>query len=210
MSSHRWLTFLLGSQTDSQSPALLNFFLLMVVFVLQWLSFHWETLIILLSVSIDFQSKSQQDVPFYHAAYEYSRVDWDSLHDHLRDVPWEDIFKLGASAAASEFCERLQVRIDVYIPHCMYQVKPNSSPWFSASCAATIVHRNRFFCLYQNNKPSESKVKFRQARKRCKRVLEAVKFAYANKTKESITSQKLGPWNFDDLPSFLALHPVPK
>ena len=99
MSSHRWLTFLLGSQTDSQSPALLNFFLLMVVFVLQWLSFHWETLIILLSVSIDFQSKSQQDAPFYHAAYEYSRVDWDSLHDHLRDVPWEDIFKLIASAA---------------------------------------------------------------------------------------------------------------
>ena len=26
-------------------------------------------------------------------------------HDHLRDVPWEDIFNLGGSAAASEFCE---------------------------------------------------------------------------------------------------------
>ena len=61
---HRWLTFLLGSQTDSQSPALLNFFLLMVVFVLQRLSFIWETLIILLSVSIDFQSKSQHNAHF--------------------------------------------------------------------------------------------------------------------------------------------------
>ena len=52
----------------------------------------------------------------------------DGLCDHLRDVPWEDIFKLGASAAASEFCEWLQVGIDGYIPHRKYQVKPHSSP----------------------------------------------------------------------------------
>ena len=38
-------------------------------------------------------------------AYDYSRADWDGLRDHLRDVPWEDIFKLDASAAANEFCE---------------------------------------------------------------------------------------------------------
>ena len=25
--------------------------------------------------------------------------------NHLRDVPWEDIFKFGASVATSEFCE---------------------------------------------------------------------------------------------------------
>ena len=37
--------------------------------------------------------------------------------------------------------------------------------------------------LYQQNKSSESKVKFRQASNYCKRVLEAVKFAYATKTK---------------------------
>ena len=112
------------------------------------------------------------------------------------DVPWEDIFKLSASAAASEFCEWVQVGIDVYIPHRKYQVKPHSSPWFSAACAAAIVHRNHFFCLYQQNKSSESKVKFRQASNRCKRVLEAAKLAYATKTKESIISQKLGSWNF--------------
>ena len=45
--------------------------------------------------------------------------------DHLRDVPWEDIFKLGASADASEFCEWIQVGTDVYIPHRKYQVKPH-------------------------------------------------------------------------------------
>ena len=114
----------------------------------------------------------------------------------MREVPWEDIFKLGASAAASEFCEWVQVGIDVYVPHRKYQVKPHSSPWFSAACAAAIVHRNHFFRLYQREKSSDSKVKFRQASNRCKRVLEAAKLAYAYKTKESITSQKLGSHDF--------------
>ena len=50
--------------------------------------------------------------------------------------------------------------------------------------------------MYQQNKSSESKVKFRQASNRCKRVLEAAKLAYANKTKESITSQKLRSRDF--------------
>ena len=114
----------------------------------------------------------------------------------MRDVSWEDIFKLGASAAASEFCEWVQVGIDVYIPHRKYQVKPHSSPWFSAACAAAIVHRNHFFRLYQKDKSSDSEVKFRQASNRCKRVLEAAKLAYANKIKESVTSQKLGSRDF--------------
>ena len=35
--------------------------------------------------------------------------------DHLTDVPWEDIFKLSASAAGNEFCEWVQVGIVVYI-----------------------------------------------------------------------------------------------
>ena len=108
----------------------------------------------------------------------------------MRDVPWEDIFKPSASAAASEFCEWVQVEIYVYIPHHKYQVKPHSSPWFSTACAAAIFHRNQFLPLYQQNKSSESKVKFKQASNPCKRVLEAATLAYA------ITSQKLGSWDF--------------
>ena len=77
-----------------------------------------------------------------------------------------------------------------------YQVKPHSSSWFSAACAPAIVHINHFFRLYQNNKSFDSKVKFRQASNRCKKALEAAKLAYANKTKESTTSQKLGPCDF--------------
>ena len=151
---------------------------------------------IVVSVSIDFPINSKQDALFHCIAYDCSCADWDGLHNHLRDVPWKDIFKLGASAAASEFCEWVQVGIDVYIPHRKYQVKPHSSPWFSAACAAAIVHRNHFFRLYQREKSSDSKVKFRQASNHCKRVFEAAKLGSATKTKESITSQKCGFWDF--------------
>ena len=72
---------------------------------------------------------------------------------------------------------------------------PHSSPWFSAACAAAIIDRNYFFCLYQQNRSSGSKGKFRQA-SNCERVLEAARLVYANKSKESITSQKLASWNF--------------
>ena len=106
---------------------------------------------VVVSVSIDFLSNSKQDNALFHCiAYDYPFADWDNLHDHLRDILWEDIFKFGASAAASEFCEWVQVGTDVYIPHRKYQVKPHSSPWFSAACAAAIVHRNHFFRLYQH------------------------------------------------------------
>ena len=107
---------------------------------------------VVVSVSIDFTT----DASFHRIAYDYCRANWDGLSDHLRDVPWEHIFKIGASAAASEFCEWVQVVIDVYILHRKYQVKPHSSPWFSAACAAAIVHRNHFFRLCQREK-SDSK-----------------------------------------------------
>ena len=109
---------------------------------------------IVVSVSIDFPSKTQWDAPFHHIAYDYSCAEWSGLQNHLRDAPWKDIFKLGASAAASEFCAWVQVGIDVSIPHRKYQVKPHPSPRFSAACASAIAHRNHFFCLYQKDKSS--------------------------------------------------------
>ena len=86
---------------------------------------------------------------FHCIVYDYSCADWDGIHDHLRDVPQENIFKISASAATIEFCEKLRVGLI-----------------------------------------------YRQASNRCKRVLEADKLAYANKTKESITPQKLGSHDF--------------
>ena len=50
--------------------------------------------------------------------------------------------------------------------------------------------------MYQQNKSSESKVKFCQTSDCSKKVLEGAKLGYATKTKEFITSQKLGSWDF--------------
>ena len=134
----RWLTFLLRSQIVIPTVLLfLDFlFLLTLVFVLPWLSLHWEFLIMLLpQFPLTFHQNLQQDTPFHPIAYDYSRADWDSLCDHLRDVPWEGIFKLSASAATGEFCEWVQVGIDLYIAHRKYQVKlPFISMVFSCLC----------------------------------------------------------------------------
>ena len=120
---------------DSHSSALLDLFISSDASICSTIAFAslGNSDHVVVSVSIDFPTNSQQDVPFHRITYDYSHADCDGLHDHLRDVPWEDIFKLGASAAASEFCQWVQVGIDVYIPHRKYQVKPHSSPWFSAA-----------------------------------------------------------------------------
>ena len=126
-----WLTFLLGSQAMILPVLLFWIYLFLVlVFVLQWLSDH-----VVVSVSIHFPLNSQLVASFHHIAYDYSFADWDGFLDHLTDGPWEDIFKLSASTAASEFFEWIQVGIDVYIPHHKYQVKSPTSPLFSVACA---------------------------------------------------------------------------
>ena len=46
----------------------------------------------------------------------YLCAKWGGLHDHLRDGPWRNIFKIYASAAASELCEWIQFGIDFFQP----------------------------------------------------------------------------------------------
>ena len=126
---------------DSHSPALSEFFLSSDAGVCSTMAFPplENSDHVVVSVSIHFLSNLQQDVLFYCIAYDYSCADWDGLSDHLRDIPWEAIFQLGASVTASKFCVWVQVR--------KYQVKPHSSPLFSAAFAAAIAHRNHFFHL---------------------------------------------------------------
>ena len=64
-----------------------------------WLTYFGKTYRPGVSVSIDLPTSSKRDTVFHGIAYDYSRADWDGLRNHLRDVPWEDIFKLSASAA---------------------------------------------------------------------------------------------------------------
>ena len=49
---------------------------------------------VVVSISIDFPSNSKWVALFHYIVCDYSCVDWDGRCDHLRDVLWEDIFKL--------------------------------------------------------------------------------------------------------------------
>ena len=133
---------------DSHSPALLDWFISSEAIIVSTTAFPvlGNSDHVVISVSIDFPSNSKWDAPFHRIAY--PRAESDSFCDHFKDVSWEDIFKLGASAAY-EFCEWVQFKIDVYIPQRKYQVKPHSSLWFSSACAASVVHKNHLFHLYQ-------------------------------------------------------------
>ena len=123
------------------------FLLLMLVFVLQWLSLHWEVLIMLM---FQFPLTFHQIVngmPSFIAQLMTILVLIGMIF-----VIISEMFHRRISLSlvlllllVSEFCESVQVRIDVYIPHRKYQVKPHSSPWFSAACAPVIVHRNHLF-----------------------------------------------------------------
>ena len=130
MSLFRWLTFPLRRQT------------VIIRGLLFWIYFYLDASIcstttftplgnsdhVFVSVSIDFPSYLQWGALFHCIAYDYFCTDWGSLCDHLTDISWKDIFKLSNSVSTSEFCEWLQVGINVYIPHQKYQVKSHLSP----------------------------------------------------------------------------------
>ena len=95
------------SDCDSQSPALLDLFISSDASICSTTAFPplGNSDHVVISVCIDFPPNPQWDGLFHCIAYDYSCADWDSPCDHLRDVTLEDIFKISASAAASEFCE---------------------------------------------------------------------------------------------------------
>ena len=62
----------------------------------------------------------------------------------LRDVPWEDIFKLGASIAAA-----IGFRLRLMYASLIVSIRLTLSlPWFSATGAAAIVYGNLYFCMH--------------------------------------------------------------
>ena len=83
----RWLTFLLGSQTDSHSATLLDLFLSSDTSICSSMVFHplRNSDHVVVSVSMDFPISSKYDAMFHYMAYDYSRADWDGLCNHLRD-----------------------------------------------------------------------------------------------------------------------------
>ena len=124
---------------------------------------------------LTFQVTQNKISPLHRIVYDYSRSDWDGLCDDLRYFPCGDILVL--LLLLLNFVSGFS--LELMYQH-KYQVKARTSPWFSAACAAAaLACRNHFFRLYQQNKSSESKVKFRQASNCCKRLFKAAKLACA-------------------------------
>ena len=132
------------------------------------------------SASIDFTWNSNDH--FHRPAYDYSRADLDGPLDNSKGFSWEGIFKLGASDNVIEFCELVQVEIDVYIPQRKYWSSLIHLPIHLHVAAAD---GNHFFRLYQQNKTA-FKVKFRQAKNHCENVLNPLGASVASYRNQSI------------------------
>ena len=160
----RWLTFLLGSLilTVTVLPSWISFFVLTIVFILQWLSLHWEILICCLSFHCLCNKLKMRCLISLYSLTILMQI------GALFIIIWEMLpgrisLNTLVLLLLANFVIRFRLKLfDLYIPHCKYQVKSHSSLWFSVACAATIVHRNLLFHLYRHNKSSESKVKFKQ------------------------------------------------
>ena len=76
----------------------------------------FEILIILLPQFSLTYLQTQRKMLFLIHRFSF-HANWYDLCDCLRDLLWEDFFKLGASAAAFNFCEWVKVGIEVYISH---------------------------------------------------------------------------------------------
>ena len=125
------------------------------------------------------------ECPFHRIAYDYSHTDWDSLCDPLRDVPGRIFLNSVLLLLVVNFVSGFRLEF-MYIS-------------LIISIRSSFIHLHDFQLLVLLNKSFKSKVKFRQASNYCKRVLEPAALAYAIKTKEPITSQKLGSletWDF--------------
>ena len=71
---------------DSHSPALLDLFLSSDASICSTMAFPTlgNSDHVVVSVSIDFPTNSQQDAPFHRISYDYSCADCDGLCDHLK------------------------------------------------------------------------------------------------------------------------------
>ena len=179
--SPTWITIF----KSPHSPALLSLLLSSDTSICSTVTFH--QLGNADPVATQFQSlfnrslNSKRNAPFNYVACGYSCANDNGPCDCLREAPWEDIFKLSASAAAaSGFCWWFQDEIEVYTSYCKYQVERHSSPWFPDAGAPAIIHSS-----------SESNIKFMWA-SNCSKSFRSCQNLPMLIKKGSITFQKLG------------------
>ena len=152
MTLFRWLAFLLRSLTVTLKVLLFwiyFFFLTLVLFYngflsignfwsCSCLSFHWFSVKHTTACPVSLHSLWLFFCWFRWSLWSFGR----------HSLEWYLSTQCASAADLCEFCECVQVGIDLYITHRKHQVKPYSSPWFSAACAAAIFHRNNVFCMY--------------------------------------------------------------
>ena len=187
----RWLTQWDSWLWLSQSSLLDLFFLVTQVFVIQWLSLHWEILIMWLYqfpsiwLSVPLKNGSLVSLCSFFLTFIV-------LIGMVFVIIWEMFYeRISLNLGLLVF---LRIAVGEFKLELMYiflsvNIRSPSFICMFFSC---------FFCSHSSWKSSESKVKFRQAINICKRVLEAVELAYANKTKASIFSQKLDSLKFSN------------
>ena len=86
----------------------------------------------LFNVKVGIQCKESSDVPFHRTIYRYSSADWDGFRNFIADAPLEAIFQGSPSDMATSITGWIQAGMDIFIPHKIYQQKPNSQPWFTS------------------------------------------------------------------------------
>ena len=97
---------------DCHSPALLDlFFLLLLVFVTEWLSLLWEALIMLLSWFQLTFLQTQKGMPLLIVQLMVILVLTGTIFMIIWEI-WEDILKVSVSAAA-EICDWVQIGTDL-------------------------------------------------------------------------------------------------
>ena len=82
-------------------------------------------------------------------------------------MPWIDIFKHDATYTAEEITEWVVIDTDCYNLPRKFQLKPDSSPWFTP-CAIAIAHLNHYFHQYHRNATPENKKMFCDSCNYCK------------------------------------------
>ena len=174
--------------SDSHIPGLLELILFFNASI--WLSLHWVVLMWLFHFLLTFQQTQNRILALIAMVF---MIIWDMFQ---RRISLNSVLLLLLMNFMSVF--RLEF-IYMYIPHHKYQVKSHASSWFSAACGVAIVHRNNFFCLQEQNQPSESDVKVRQVSNCCKKVLEAAKRTYTDKTNSPSLPRNSALWTFGKL-----------
>lgn len=109
------------------------------------------------SVNISFASSIREGPLIQKSSFYYQRCDWHSSPHFLLDAYSIQIIKLPIQNHATEVSSWAKSDIDPFLPSMKYQVKSQTSLWFTSVCYTSITHRNRFLRVSQGYSTRGSK-----------------------------------------------------